>query len=51
MLENMLGQTLLTHRVTSGTTSLDLSGLSGGVYFIELVQDGNKGVKKFVISR
>ena len=50
-LEDVLGQTLASKNINTSTTTLDLSGLSNGVYFIELRQGGKRAVRKFVINR
>ena len=53
VLEDILGQTLITRNI--GTTStpviLNIAEFAGGVYFVELIQDGKKAVKKLVINR
>jgi hypothetical protein len=51
VLQDVLGQTLVTKNGISSTTSINLAGYSDGVYFIQLIQAGKSSVKKFVINR
>ena len=50
ILEDVLGQALVTRNITSSTT-IDLGNFSDGVYFIELRQGSKRAIKKFVINR
>ena len=50
ILEDVLGQALVTKNITTSTT-IDLGNFSDGVYFIELRQGPKRAIKKFVINR
>jgi len=45
---NFLGQTVLTQSNTGNKTSVDVSTLTNGVYFVRVVSDNGMEVKKFV---
>ncbi len=51
VLEDILGQTLMTRVVTTTPVNVDLTSYSNGVYFIELRQGSKRSVRKFVINR
>jgi len=51
MLKDVLGQTILTQTINASTTTLNLTDYASGVYLIELVQDGKRAVRKFVIEK
>jgi len=51
LLEDVLGQALVTRNINAQVTTLDLSAFANGVYFVELRQGGKRAVKKFVINR
>ena len=45
---NIEGQTINTFNITSPETTIDVSGLSGGVYIIKMQSDKGVVVKKFI---
>lgn len=47
IVQNMLGQILET-AAFSGNGQIDLSGYAAGQYIIQIIQDGNSTVKKFI---
>ena len=53
VLEDILGQTLINRNIgtTNAPVTLNVAAYTNGVYFIELIQDGKKAVKKLVINR
>lgn len=50
-LKNVLGQTLISKTVAALQTTIDLSAFAGGVYFIEVKQEGKQAVKQVVVSK
>ncbi len=50
-LKDILGQTLVAGVITGAATTLDVSNLADGIYFLQLSQDGKKAVKQVIISR
>ena len=53
VLEDVLGQTLITKNIGTSTipTTLSIANYTSGVYFVELIQEGKKAVKKLVINK
>lgn len=45
---NFIGQTIMTQTNNTNETTLDVSNLSNGVYFIRIISDNGTSVKKFV---
>ena len=45
---NFLGQTVISQNATSQKTTIDVSHLTGGVYFVRIVSDNGTNVQKFV---
>ncbi|HWB62873.1 MAG TPA: PKD domain-containing protein [Chitinophagales bacterium] len=50
-MEDIVGQTIFTHRVTDLETTIDLTQFAAGVYVIVLHQGDKEAEKKFVLSR
>jgi hypothetical protein len=48
---NVLGETLLTKNINSKTTTLDLSYLKTGCYFVSIANGKENQTKKLVISK
>jgi hypothetical protein len=51
VLEDILGQTLMSKEVTTTPVNIDLNNYANGVYFVELRQGNKRSVKKLVISK
>lgn len=47
---NSFGQIMLTETITAATSSIDVSELSNGIYFVKVLVDGKVGVQKVVIE-
>ena len=45
---NFLGQTVVSQNATAQKTTIDVSQLMGGVYFVRIVSDNGTNVQKFV---
>jgi len=45
---NFLGQTVITQLATNNTTSLNVSQLNAGIYFVRITTEHGVGVQKFV---
>jgi len=45
---NFLGQTVISQNATAQKTTIDVSQLMGGVYFVRIVSDNGTNVQKFV---
>ncbi|HLG33944.1 MAG TPA: T9SS type A sorting domain-containing protein, partial [Bacteroidia bacterium] len=45
---NMLGEIKLTSAITNQRTDIDISALSAGVYFVEVISENKIGRKKFI---
>ena len=45
---NFLGQIVISQPVDNTTTTLDVSNLTNGVYFVRIISDTNASVQKFV---
>ena len=50
MLVNIVGQTVLDMKPGSSNTKLNLDGLNPGVYFVNLIIDGQRVTKKLTIQ-
>lgn len=48
---NMLGQELLQQKISSLKTEFDLSRFAAGVYYAELITNGEKRVKEIIVAR
>ena len=51
MVEDILGQSMMTKNITTSPLTIDLSAYPNGVYFIELRQGDRKALKKLVVNR
>jgi hypothetical protein len=45
---NFLGQTVVSQKANDSQTTLDISTLTGGVYFVRVISDNGTNVQKFV---
>ena len=50
MLVNIVGQTVLDIKPGSGNTELNLDGFNPGIYFVNLIIDGQRITKKLTIQ-
>ena len=48
---NMFGETLLLVKPEVGSSSLDISQLATGVYFVEIITEKSKFCQKLIINR
>jgi hypothetical protein len=49
--KNLLGETIMSTTAGNGTTTLDLREVPNGIYAVEVIAQGNRAVKKIVLSK